>query len=99
MSTTAQTSKYLLLYPARMKIKELTRRQLSSVSCPTCGVAAGESCVLHSGGPRSEPHVDRKLSAAEAVKTKRIPRGAGQSINPLPTNNPEYAGRKPRYQQ
>jgi len=23
--------------------------------------------VLHSGGPRSEPHVDRKLAAVEAI--------------------------------
>jgi hypothetical protein len=55
-----------------MKMKDLTPEQLSSVPCPTCGVAAGERCVLHSGSLRSEPHLDRKLSAAEAMEKKRI---------------------------
>jgi CRP/FNR family transcriptional regulator, cyclic AMP receptor protein len=53
-----------------MKKKELTTKQMSSVRCPTCGVAAGQRCVLHSGAPRSEPHVDRKLSAIEAIETR-----------------------------
>jgi hypothetical protein len=35
---------------------------------PTCGVPAGERCVFHSDAPRSEPHVDPKLSAIEAVQ-------------------------------
>jgi len=51
-----------------MKNKELTPEQLSSVSCPTCGVAAGEYCVLNSGALRSGPHVDRKFSAIETLK-------------------------------
>jgi hypothetical protein len=51
-----------------MKKKELKPEQIVSVACPTCGVAAGEGCVLHSGAPRSEPHVDRKLSAIEAIQ-------------------------------
>jgi hypothetical protein len=49
-----------------MKLKDLTPKQSSSVSCPTCGVAAGEHCVLLSGVRRFEPHTDRKLFAAEA---------------------------------
>jgi hypothetical protein len=53
-----------------MKKRNLTPKQLSSVPCPTCGVAAGQRCVLHSGGLRSEPHVDRKLSAIEATERK-----------------------------
>ena len=53
-----------------MKKKELTPKQLLSVRCPTCGVAAGKRCVLHSGGPRNEPHVDRKLAAMEALEKK-----------------------------
>jgi hypothetical protein len=53
-----------------MKRKELTSEQISVVPCPTCGAAAGECCVLHSGGPRSGPHVDRKFSAAEAIERK-----------------------------
>ena len=68
----------VLSHRLRMKKKDLTAKQLSSVPCPTCGVAPGERCVLHSGALRSEPHVDRKLSAAEAIETKRIPRGPGR---------------------
>ncbi len=68
----------VLSYSVRMKKKELTPKQLSSVPCPTCGVAAGKRCVLLSGTPRIEPHTDRKLSAAEAIKTERIPRGPGR---------------------
>jgi hypothetical protein len=61
-----------------MKMKELTPKQLSSVPCPTCGVAAGKHCVLHSGAPRTKPHVDdRKLRAADVIETKRISRGPG----------------------
>lgn len=59
-----------------MRMNELTPEQFSSVPCPTCGVAIGERCVLHSGALRSEAHIDRKLSAAEAIETKKIPRSA-----------------------
>jgi hypothetical protein len=55
-----------------MKKKELTRKQLSSVPCPTCGVIAGKRCVLQAGGLRREPHLARKHSAAEAVEKKGI---------------------------
>jgi hypothetical protein len=54
----------------RMKKKELTPKQQTSVACPTCGVSAGERCVLHSGGPRSETHVERKLVAIEAIEKR-----------------------------
>jgi hypothetical protein len=54
-----------------MTMRELTQKQLSSVPCPTCGASVGERCILHSGGPRSAPHVDRKLSAAEALSRKK----------------------------
>jgi hypothetical protein len=53
-----------------MKIGDLTRKQSSSVPCPTCGVAAGQRCVLQAGGLRLEPHTDRELSAAEAIERK-----------------------------
>jgi hypothetical protein len=53
-----------------MKKKDLTPKQMSSVPCPTCGVAAGMPCELYSGGLRSGPHVDRKLAAADAVEAK-----------------------------
>ena len=61
---------WVLVHSARMKKMELTPKQLSSVPCPTCGVAAGKRCVLLSGAPRSEPHVDRKFAATEAIERK-----------------------------
>jgi hypothetical protein len=54
----------------QMKTKELTPKQIVSVPCDTCGAAIGEVCELHSGAPRTEPHRDRKLSAADAVDKK-----------------------------
>ena len=57
-----------------VKSKELTLKQMLSVPCPTCGAAIGEGCELHTGALRTEPHRDRKLSAAEAVETKRSKR-------------------------
>jgi len=66
-----------------MRMKDLTPTQLSSVACPTCGAIAGERCSLHSGAPRSEPHVDRKLSAAEAVESRRFRRTQVLAKHPL----------------
>jgi hypothetical protein len=54
-----------------MKMKDLTPKLVLSVPCPTCGVDSGQRCLLHAGGLRSEPHVDRKLAAIEAIETKR----------------------------
>jgi hypothetical protein len=31
-------------------------------------------CLLYSGAPRVDAHIDRKLSAAEAIETKQLPR-------------------------
>jgi hypothetical protein len=56
----------------RMRMKDLTSRQLFSVPCTRCGAATGHLCGLHSGGLRFEPHLDRKLSAIEAVERKRM---------------------------
>ena len=53
-----------------VKTKELTLKQIFSVLCPTCGAATGEACELHTGALRTDPHRDRKLSAAEAVETQ-----------------------------
>jgi hypothetical protein len=53
-----------------MKTKQLTRKQISSVSCPVCGVAVGKRCILIAGGARNEPHGNRKLLAAETVREK-----------------------------
>jgi hypothetical protein len=49
-----------VFYPAGMA-KELTQRQLLSVSCSTCGAAPGDQCVLHDGGVRFSPHPARKF--------------------------------------
>ena len=57
----------MLPYHFGVKVKELTRIQLSSVRCPTCGVAIGERCETSARGFRFSPHPDRKLLAAEAV--------------------------------
>jgi hypothetical protein len=54
-----------------MKIGQLTHKQISSVRCPTCGVATGKRCILVAGGLRNEPHRSRKSLAAETVGKKR----------------------------
>jgi hypothetical protein len=53
--------------------RQLTKTRLLSVSCPTCGVAAGMRCQLYSGAPRV-PHVDRRLSALGATEQKAASR-------------------------
>ncbi len=60
----------VLSHSAIMRKSELTPEQVSSIPCPTCGAAVGEGCVLHSGAPRSEPHVERKFAAMEAIERK-----------------------------
>jgi hypothetical protein len=57
---------------ARMKMRDMSPELFNSVPCPTCHVGPGKRCLLHSGGLRVEPHVDRKLAAMEAVELKRI---------------------------
>ena len=54
-----------------VKTKDLTPKQILSVLCTTCGAAIGEACELNTGQLRTEPHRDRKLSAADAVENKR----------------------------
>ena len=58
------------MHYGRVKVRELTPIQILSVPCPTCGAAIKEVCELHSGTPRTEPHRDRKLAAADAVEAK-----------------------------
>lgn len=55
-----------------MKIRLLTKDQLLSVPCPTCGVAIKESCALTTGYPRNEPHRNRKLAAADRLHPQAI---------------------------
>ena len=75
----------MLAQHIRMRMKELTSRQLFSVPCPRCGAATGHLCELHSGRLRLEPRLDRKLAAAEAVETKRT-RVAFESRRSLSVN-------------
>jgi CRP/FNR family cyclic AMP-dependent transcriptional regulator len=71
----------------RVKKKELSTNQLLSVPCPSCGVAAGQRCVLHLGALRSEPHVDRKLSAVEAMETRHAISPQNRELNqPMKSN-------------
>jgi len=58
------------MHYAVVKSRELTRKQILSVPCTTCGAAIGEGCELHTGALRTEPHRDRKLSASEAEEKK-----------------------------
>ena len=62
---------WVLLQPIPMRMNDMTPKQLSSVPCPRCGVATGKSCLQPSGALRDGPHVDRRLSAIEAVELKR----------------------------
>ena len=64
-----------------MKTKDLTPKQILSVNCPTCGAATGEVCELTTGAPRTEPHRNRKLSAADAVELKLTKRGLGRPLS------------------
>lgn len=55
-----------------MTISELTPELLLSIPCPTCGVDAGEFCLLHSGGPSPDPHIDRKLDAVKTIEARTV---------------------------
>jgi ribosomal protein L11 len=54
-----------------VKTKDLTWKQTFSVPCPTCGAGIKEACQLDTGAKRTEPHRERKLSAAEAIEIAR----------------------------
>ncbi len=75
LSEIEQLRDWLQSHSVRMKKSELTLKQVSTVPCPTCGVAIGMPCVLHSGGKRLEPHVDRKLAAIEVLEKKSVHSG------------------------
>lgn len=53
-----------------VKTRELTRKQIHAVPCPICAAAIDEPCELHSGALRTEPHRERKLTAADAVEAQ-----------------------------
>ncbi len=46
--------------------KALTPKKILAIRCPTCGAAPKEKCELSTGQPRTEPHRDRRLIAADA---------------------------------
>jgi|ERR1700686_4306078 len=48
-----------------MKAKKPTLEEIQAVRCPTCGAGPGEKCELSTGQPRTEPHRDRRLIAAD----------------------------------
>jgi hypothetical protein len=52
-----------------MKATKPTLQQVQAVTCPTCGAAPGEKCKLSTGQPRTDPHRDRRLNAADAEDT------------------------------
>jgi hypothetical protein len=60
-------------YPWSVRMTDVTPQLLLAVPCPTCGVDAGKHCLLHTGEPSPDPHIDRKLDAAEAIETENIP--------------------------
>jgi hypothetical protein len=62
-------------YSFQMRMGEMAPRLLLVVACPICGAAAGKRCLLQSGRPSSEPHIDRKLCAIEAVESRECSAG------------------------
>jgi len=58
----------MALHAVTMKKSQLAPKESSTVPCPSCGVAAGMRCISYSGAVRTEPHVERKLAAIEAVE-------------------------------
>jgi hypothetical protein len=72
MFNMGQFVRLVLSYPVRMKKTQLVPHVILAVPCPTCGVAAGKSCVLYSGELRTEAHANRKSAACEAIEIKRI---------------------------
>ena len=57
-----------------MKVKQLTRKQQSSVACPTCGVLPGKRCILAAGGLRNEPQTGSSwlLRPWKRQRTKQV---------------------------
>jgi hypothetical protein len=70
MSSIEHSSLLETLHCGLVKTKELTLKQILFVPCLICGAAIKEVCELHTGAPRTEPHRDRKLSAADAVEAR-----------------------------
>lgn len=41
--------------------------KIQTIPCPTCDALPGENCELHPGQPRTEPHRERRLAAADLL--------------------------------
>jgi hypothetical protein len=54
----------------------------------TCGAAMREACELHTGAPRTEPHRDRKLPAAEAAEKRNWQAVTGHVLLPCLSRGP-----------
>ncbi len=50
-----------------MKAKKPTVKKVQATRCPTCWAGAGEKCELSTGLPRTNPHRDRLLIAADSA--------------------------------
>jgi hypothetical protein len=61
-----------LKHSVSVKKKELRPKKLFHVPCPACSATARGRCELHSGVPRSEPHLERTLAAIEEEELTRI---------------------------
>ena len=62
-------------------MKNVTPALLLSVACPICDAAVGNACVFGSGVPRSEPHLDRKMLAADDIEERSFQRTKVKSIS------------------
>jgi hypothetical protein len=69
IATAGPVRSYLVGYPT-MVLTHPTPKQFLSIPCPTCGVAAGMRCVLHSDAPRKEAHINRKVFAIAAMQKR-----------------------------
>jgi hypothetical protein len=66
------------------KIKVAHCRKKPQFVCFSAALLFASVTVLHSGGLRFEPHLDRKLSAIEAVERKRMHVGANRLTSKMP---------------
>jgi len=85
MSNIEHFSRFGTLHHVAVKTRELTRKQILSVPCPTCRAVIGKACALLTGALRSKPHRDRKLSAAEAVERSQSKRPQKRNFAGKPT--------------
>jgi hypothetical protein len=54
-----------------MRLEDLTPKLVLSVPCPTCRAAPEQPCLLYSGAPHIDLHIERKFYAAETIELRR----------------------------